>query len=217
MKKHTMTQRSEEWQFIRKGKVSGTQAKGMMGTSPARITAMYENLGESLKVGVDSDEYESPIARGNRLEPEAREAYELQTGRIVDEIGFAEHETENQLGNSPDGLVGDDGAIEIKCPEHTNYMRYWLNLEEIDGRIAYVGINKEIPKDYLWQVAQYFLVNEKLQWLDFIVYNPDITVYPMHVIHVTREDMQPSIDALLSKELTFIEDKQNILGNIIEF
>lgn len=215
-----MTQRSDEWLHIKKGEVSGTQAKGLMGTPKAKITAMYDILGESLTVGIDNnDHYESPMERGNRLEPEARMAYEDVTGYTVDEVGFCQHDLHDGIGNSPDGLVGEHGAIEIKCPEHTNYMRYWINLE-IDGddNVVFAGFNTtEIPDDYIWQVVQYFLVNEKLEWLDFVSYNPDIASYPMHIIHVTREQLAPQMEKLLVKEVVFVENKINILSKIVKF
>lgn len=217
MKIINVKQKSDEWLHVKKGKISGTQAKGLMGTPASEITTIYDLLGERLKVGVDNGEYESPIDRGNRLEPEARMLYEDMTGNSVKEIGFAEHESYANIGNSPDGFVGEDGAIEIKCPEHTNYMRYWLNIEKGEDGLYAATVNAIIPKDYVWQVAQYFLVNEKIQWLDFIVYNPDIAMYAMHIIHVTRQQMQENIDILLPKEIILLKSVENILEGIIEF
>ncbi len=202
MKKHTMAQQSPEWLHIKKGKISGTQLKGIMGTARARQEAIYDIIGERLKVGVD-DVYEHPIDRGNRLEPFAIAAYEMETGNAVQRIGFAEHEEEQYMGNSPDGIIGDEGAIEVKCPEHKNYVKIWLT--------------NEIPDDYIWQVVQYFVVNEKLQWLDFVAYNPDIPVHSMHIIHVTREELADQIKDADAKEREFLGEINGILSNIIEF
>lgn len=197
-----MPQQSPEWLHKKKGVVSGTQAKGIMGTAKARQDAIYDIIGESLKVGVD-DNYESPIDRGNRLEPEAAAAYEMETGNKTTKIGFCEHDDNARMGNSPDRLVGDDGAIEIKCPEHKNYVKYWLT--------------NEIPDDYIWQVVQYFVVNEKLQWLDFVSYNPDIPVHPIHIVRVTRFQLMDKIIELESKEKDFIAEVNKILETLITF
>lgn len=202
MKQHNMPQRSPEWLHIKKGKISGTQLKGIMGTPKARQDAIYDIIGERLKVGVN-DEYENPIDRGNRLEPFAVSAYEMETGNFVDRSGFCESDGDQFIGNSPDGLVGENGAVEIKCPEHKNYVKYWLT--------------NEIPDDYIWQVVQYFVVNEKLEWLDFASYNPDIPVHPLHIVRVLRGELQEKIDEANTKEKIFLSEINTILEQIIQF
>jgi putative phage-type endonuclease len=202
MKTYDMPQQSPEWLHKKKGVVSGTQAKGIMGTAKARQDAIYDIVGEALKVGVDT-EYENPIDRGNRLEPEAAAAYEMETGNHTTKVGFCESDKNTRIGNSPDRFVGDDGAIEIKCPEHKNYIKYWLT--------------NEVPDDYIWQVVQYFVVNEKLQWLDFVSYNPDIPVHPIHIVRVTRFQLMDKIIELEQKEQQFIAEVNAILETIIKF
>lgn len=215
MKTHTMTQRSDEWLQVKKGKVSGTQLKDLMGTPLKQRDAIYDILGESLKTGIDNnDYYESPMERGNRLEPEARAAYEALTGLEVREVGFLESDAHERVGNSPDGLVGEHGAIEIKCPEHKNYMKYWLDIDVVNFTWT---LNMSIPEEYIWQIVQYFVVNEKLQWLDFVAYNPDIPVHPIHVIRVTREELAEKMKQAEDKEAVFVTGINKLLGSIVEF
>ncbi len=90
MKKHQIEQRSNEWKQLRKGKITGTQLKSIMGTPRARKEAMYEILAERLTVGVE-DEYENAMDRGIRLEGDAIAMFELHTGKQVDKIGFVEY------------------------------------------------------------------------------------------------------------------------------
>lgn len=205
MKLHPMLQKSPEWFAKKLGKVSGTQLKGIMGTPKARQESLYDIIGERLKVTLSSTpEYENPLDRGNRLEPEALARYQIETGLEVVKMGFCEHDDEEFIGNSPDGLIdGGKGAIEIKCPEHKNYVKYWL-------------IN-EIPDDYIWQVTQYFIVNEKLEWLDFVAYNPEIPVHPIHIIRTTRADLVEKIEQAYQKEVEFLSEVNTILEGIIEF
>lgn len=202
MKTYNMPQQSPEWLQKKKGVVSGTQAKGIMGTAKARQEALYDIVGETLKMGVTT-EYENPIDRGNRLEPEAVAAYEMETGLHTTKVGFAEHETNSRIGNSPDRFVGDVGALEIKCPEHKNHIKYMLE--------------KKVPDDYIWQVVQYFVVHEKLEWLDFMSYNPDLPSHPIFIIRVTRFELMDKIIELESKEQQFIVEVNQILETLINF
>lgn len=197
-----MPQQTPEWLHIKKGVVSGTQLKGLMGTPKARQDAIYDIIGERLKVGVDDGIYESPIDRGNRLEPEAIASYEFETGYQVDRVGFCESDDSCHIGNSPDGLVGDHGAVEVKCPEHKNHVKYWLT--------------NTVPDDYIWQVVQYFVVNKELEWLDFVSYNPDIEVHPIHIIRVIRNEIVDKIEKAEKEESIFLAEVNSILDTIIK-
>lgn len=198
-----MLQKSPEWLQIKKGKISGTQLKGIMGTPKARQEAIYDIIGERLCTGIN-DEYESSIDRGNRLEPFAIARYEIETGSSVQKIGFCEHDNEQYMGNSPDGLVdGGKGAVEVKCPEHKNYVKYWLT--------------NTVPDEYIWQVVQYFVINEKLEWLDFVSYNPDIPVHPIHILRVTRTELSEKIAEADTMERVFLDEINVILEKVIEF
>lgn len=205
MKTHNnIIQKSEEWHHVRKGKITGTTLKSIMGTPRAKQEALYETIAERLTVGVEAEmaDYESDIDRGNRLEPEAIAAFEFQTGKKVEVVGFCESDDEEFIANSPDGLIGDTEAIEVKCPAGKNYVKAWLT--------------NEIHDDYHWQTVQYFVVNEKLETLYFVVYNPNIALYPMHTIEVKREDIKDDIEKAVVAQKEFLESIDEKLKTIIK-
>src|SRR3990167_9368048 len=93
MKKHSeITQGSSEWHQIRKGKITGTTLKAVMGTPKARKTALYEVLAERLTVGVE-EEYENAMERGLRLESDDVAMFELETDKKLELTGFCEDDT----------------------------------------------------------------------------------------------------------------------------
>lgn len=203
MKKHLdIAQGTSEWHHIRKGKITGTTLKAIMGTPKARQDAVYEIIAERLTVGVDDGEYENAMERGSRLEPDAIAMFELETGKSVDRIGFAEDDTNPMIANSPDGLIGDNEAVEAKCMGGKNHVKLWLtNL---------------IPDEYYWQVIQYFVVNPNLQKLYFIGYNPDIPVHPLHIIEMTRAEAEIAIGEARTAQEGFLTEVEEILADIIK-
>lgn len=201
---NNIEQKSEQWLHIRKGKITGDCLASIMGTPVARETAFYEKLAERLTVGVEI-EYENDIDRGNRLETEAIAMFELETGKKVSSIGFRQSDESEFIGNSPDGGVedvDDTEDVEIKCPNGTNYVRAWLK--------------DEVPKQYRWQKVQYFVVNEKLQTLWFALYNPTITVHPLHIIKVERKDVLQDIEDAKEEQKKFLAEVEEELSKIIK-
>ncbi len=200
MKKHNIDQRTDEWFHLRKGKVTGTVLKSIMGTPKARKTALYEVLAERLTVGVGNDE--NAMERGTRLESDAIAMFELETSKQVEIIGLCEDEDNQNIANSPDGLIGEDEAIEVKCMGGKNHVSMWLE--------------NKVPDEYEWQVIQYFVVNPKLRKLYFVGYNPDIPVHPLHIIEIYRDEIeQRIIDAKKSQE-AFLLEVESILSSIIK-
>jgi hypothetical protein len=119
------------------------------------------------------------MERGNELEPRARDYYELATGNTVVEKGFCKHD-ELECGVSPDGVIGDNGLIEIKCPSpsvHVAYLR--------------AGV---LPTKYKQQVQGQMWITER-DWCDFLSYHPSM---PALLVRVERD--QDYID-LLSAEV----------------
>lgn len=158
---HLCKQRSEAWFDIKRGKISAGGVKFILRDKTGKYKAsradlMMQLLCERL-TGVTEPTYESPDMKwGNEKELGARSAYEAKTGQWVTEVGFIEHPTIKNFGMSPDGLVGDDGLIEIKCPKTKNYLLY------LDGLI---------PKDYKTQMTTQ-MVCSKRKWCDFVGYDP---------------------------------------------
>ena len=99
------------------------------------------------------------MERGAAMEPLARGAYELRTGREIQQVGFVLHPSIKWAGCSPDGLVGEDGIVEFKCPKATTHARYI--------------IAGGIPADYLPQMNWQLSCCPGRLWNDFVSYHPD--------------------------------------------
>jgi predicted phage-related endonuclease len=77
------------------------------------------------RLGGQSESFTSAaIQRGTETEPLARSAYEVETGQMVTECGFIMHPELDRFGASPDALVGDDGLLEIKCPNTSTHIDF---------------------------------------------------------------------------------------------
>lgn len=198
---NNIEQGSDEWHQQRKGKLTGTVLKNIMGTPKARQEAIYEMIADRLTVGIESEtSFENAMDRGTRLEPDAITMFEFETGLKVDRTGFCEDETNPLIANSPDGLIGEDEAIEVKCLGGKNHVKMWLT--------------NEIPDDYKWQVIQYFVVNPNLKKLYFVGYHPDIAVHPLHIIEVPRDEQ--TIKVCKDKEEVFLKEVELELSKIIK-
>ena len=122
-------QRSPEWYQARVGKVTASRLKDVMaktksGYSTSRKNYMMELLCQSLSGHVEEGFKSSAMQRGIDLEPIARGAYEADKGVMVDEVGFIVHPSNSNFGASPDGLVDDDGLVEIKCPNTATHVEF---------------------------------------------------------------------------------------------
>lgn len=165
---------SDEWFALRCGCVTASEfatvmAKGR-GSSPSktRRTYMLKLIGEKL-TGDPTDYYSNfHMERGKELEPEARMLYTLQTGNEVQQIGFVK--AGDEIGYSPDGLVGNDGLIEIKTK---------LPHLQIEVLLA-----DEVPPEHMAQIQGGLWVTER-EWLDFVSYWPKL---PMFTKRVYRDE-----------------------------
>lgn len=97
------------------------------------------------------------MRQGIEREPDARMAYMIKTGLVVEQVGFLRHE-ELEAGASPDGLIEKDGGLEIKCPELATHL-------------SYLKLNTE-PPEYTAQIQGNLWISER-EWWDFCSYNPD--------------------------------------------
>lgn len=105
-------QLSDDWFSARGGRITASIAAGALGMNPhmSRQEAWRRAL------GIEKDSGNRHTRWGSEFEPMARSAYEVETGNMVIETGFWVHPTFDWLGASPDGLIGTDGLLEIKCP-----------------------------------------------------------------------------------------------------
>lgn len=154
MKIHKIKQGSDKWLKLRLGKFGSTDAQAIASQGRGMETKCYEKVAE-LITGELGYQYTNPdIERGNNLEDMARSAYEIATGNIVKQVGYVE--VSDHVGGSPDGLVDDDGLIEIKCPNNINFVRF-LDTRKIDSA-------------YMWQMQHLIHITNR-KWCDYVVFN----------------------------------------------
>jgi len=110
---------------------------------------------------------------GNDREPIARALYEASRGVFVEEVGFCQHDT-IFTGVSPDGLVGDDGMVEFKCPIETTHRDYMLRKDE--------------PPEYRAQIQGQMWVTGR-KWCDFVSFHPEFPANAQLIVRrVLRDD-----------------------------
>ena len=151
--------------------------------SKSRIKYIYQLAAERI-TGVKEETYSNSIMqRAMEREEEARNMYELISGETVTTVGICYLNKKKLFSCSPDGLVGDDGLVEIKCPIATTQVKYLL-----DGKV---------PIDYVQQLqGQLFVTGRK--WVDFFSYYPGLK--PL-LIRVTCD---PAFTSRLQKELLVV-------------
>lgn len=158
MKVHKCEQRSDEWFAIRKGKMTASNAQAIGNSGKGLDTYILELMAEYYAM-VPAERYTNPdIERGIELEATARGIYELERGVKIDEVGFVEGG--EFFGCSPDGLIGEDGGIEIKCTNNKNHFALMLKGES--------GIDSK----YIWQIQMCLFITGR-KWWDFVSYNPN--------------------------------------------
>lgn len=163
---HNVAQDTDEWLHVKAGKFSGTDAamftvngKSQGGIGSGLKSLIRRKVGE-LVVGPDLDGFSSKsMERGKALEPVARKQYEMENFADVDQMGFIQRG--DYTGFSPDGLVGDDGLIEIKCLEAAAFVD-WIDTEMETG---------DIDKKHYCQMQWALFVSDR-QWCDYVVYHP---------------------------------------------
>ncbi len=163
-------QGTPEWFEQRRGKVTASRiadlmAKTKSGYSTSRQNYLMQLLCERLTGKVEEGYKSTAMQRGNDLEAEARNWYQLETGESVEEVSFIDHPKINFAGASPDGLVGAEGLIEIKCPNTATHIETLRKKEPID----------RYYKQMQWQMA---VTGRK--WCDFVSFDnrlPDNLAY----------------------------------------
>jgi len=174
-------QRSEEWFAQRSGKFTGSKfvdimKRGKRDGKPLKAwhDCVWQVVSERL-----SGEYEDSVSAaslrwGTDVEPYARDAYEVETGNIVEESGFIVHPDYPFAGASPDGLIGADGGLEMKCPKSMS-----VHLKRIvDG----------LEEDHQAQIQGGLWVTKR-KWWDFYSYDPRMPEEQRGILfHIERDE-----------------------------
>lgn len=182
-----MIQGTKEWHKARAGRFTGSGVYKLLVQPRSKSDREAGVLSETAKSYILEKAYErisghyqdvssAAIEWGNDHEDDARMYYEADTGNQVTEVGFLEWGEFG--GGSPDGLVGDDGMIEIKCPFNgVNHLRYIMSED----------FAKEY-KDHYCQMQNYMMVTGR-SWCDFISYDPRIPgPGKMFIKRIERDD-----------------------------
>jgi len=157
-------QGSDAWKLERCGKVTASRIADMMaktrsGWGASRANYAAELVTERL-TGQPADKFtNSAMQWGTEQEPEARILYEMMKDVEVKQVGMVRHATIADTLASPDGLIGDDGLIEIKCPQSATHIQTLLS--------------EVVPDKYLKQIAwQMACCGPQIQWADYVSFDP---------------------------------------------
>lgn len=195
-----MIQGTPEWHQARLGKVTASRVSDVMaktktGPAAARQNYMMELLCQRLTGKSESGFVSDAMKRGTELEPIARSAYEARNGLFVTEVGLIDHPTLAGFAASPDGLVGDDGLIEIKNPNTATHIAF-MRTGKPDGK-------------YIWQMLAQMACTGRA-WCDFVSFD-DRLPEPLQFasVRIMRDDdkiaeMLAGVTAFL-KELAELE------------
>ena len=160
-------QGTEAWFEDRLGKVTASRiadvlAKTKTGYSASRTNYMTQLVLERVTQTRGESYSNAAMQWGTEQEPFARAAYEAHTGQMVEEVGFVPHPDIEASGASPDGLVGDDGMVEIKCPSSSTALECWLSYSQ--------GANPVDAKYYAQMQWQMRCADRS--WCDYVVFDP---------------------------------------------
>lgn len=199
-----LQQGSPDWLAMRVGRVTGSRVCDVLATlkkggeSAARRNYRSEIVVEML-TGLSVEHFVSPAMQwGIDNEIYARTAYELERDVSIEPVGFAVHGTMPRFGASPDGLIGDDGLIEIKCPTTGVHLDYMLS--------------GEIPAEYQAQMLAEMACTDR-QWCDFVSFDPRL---PKHLqLFIRRFDRDKGlIEALEASVVTFLAEVDEVLERL---
>lgn len=169
MKTYNFPQQSQEWFDIRLGKFTASNAQAIASNGKGLETLCFQVVAEILSKTREEGYTNPDLERGNEQETLARASYEMETGNKVETVGFCE--LNDRVGASPDGLVGEDGLVEIKCQKNSVYVQTLYS--------------KKIDTKYEWQMQMQMLVTDR-KWVDFVVFNENFP--KLIIIRVNRDE-----------------------------
>lgn len=193
---HNVQQNSPEWEALRRGKFTASifdelfLSKSTVTYEKAIAKVVYERL-----TGESPESFQSDyMKRGHELESAAHDRYNelkfVETLSVIEPGGF--FELDEFTGASPDGLIEDDGIVEIKCPAYNTMIKYL--------------IDKKLPNQYKYQVQGQLYVTGR-SWCDFFAYSPKLKP------HIIRIYPDGNIIDMIKYELDIAIKKANDLIN----
>lgn len=198
-----IVQGSPEWHALRLGKVTASRiadvvAKTKSGYSASRANYMAELIAERL-TGIPAEKFTNGAMQwGIDTEAEARDAYSFRADADVEAVGFVEHPKIPMTGASPDGYVGDDGLVELKCPNTATHFDTLLG--------------GAIPSKYVHQ-AMWQMACTGRKWCDWVSYDPRVPEeMRLFVYRIKRDDNL--IDTLETEVRSFLAEVDKKLGEL---
>ena len=194
-------QGSPEWLSERAGKVTASMVSAVLAKPETAGFRDYQaQLVAEILTGKPqgSDYTNAAMQFGTEMEPLARSAYEAETGFSVDEVGFCQHPTIDRAGASPDGLVGNSGLVEIKCPKVATHLAYLI------AGVVPAGYKNQM----LWQMAC-----TGRDWCDFASFRPDL---PEHLqLFIVRFKRDPErIKELETAVVAFLDTVDKMINQL---
>lgn len=198
-----LVQGSPEWFAARLGKVTASRvadviARTKTGYGASRANYMAELICERLTGAAPERFTNAAMIWGTEREPEARELYEFRQDAEVTQVGFVPHPTIAMSGASPDGLVGPDGLVEIKCPNTATH------LETLESG--------SVPLKYVTQM-QWQMACTGRAWCDFVSFDPRLPSHLRQFVHrLDRDDDE--IARLETEVAAFLSELEAKIGRL---
>lgn len=200
-----MEQRSPEWFALRKGKVTASRIGDILATiRNGNWAASRKHYAAQLVSERLSDKNPEPytnewIEWGIEQEAPALEAYTKATGNAVADVGFIDHPTIPLAGASPDGLIGDDGLLEIKCPATATQIERLLGAD--------------LPEGYMYQMLWQMACTGR-KWCDFVSFDPRLPEdMQLYIKRIERDDAE--IARVEREVLLFLDEVEDTARALI--
>lgn len=199
-----LEQGTEAWLAARCGRVTASRIADLMATTRSGWGASRANyaaqlIAERLTGCVQQSFTNAAMIHGTETEPEARRAYEFFVDRDVQQVGFVAHPQIDMAGASPDGLVGSDGLLELKCPNTSTHIDTLLT--------------GAIPDKYFKQM-QFQMACTGRAWCDFASY--DNRLPERMRLFVTRvERDKAAIAEIETAVIEFIAEIDDTVGKLL--
>jgi len=197
-----MVQGSAEWHAMRLGKVTASNMKNVMsngrGGAPSKMseTYMMDLIAERL-TGESKPFFENDAMKhGTETEPQARAMFEIQEGVEVEEVAFIEYD--DYTGVSPDGLIGDDGLIEIKCPNTATQIKR--------------ALSSDYAADYKDQIQMQLWVSGR-QHCYFLSFDPRLDCAAGYLLQKVERD-EEYIKKMAEKTTAFVTKMNELLNTL---
>lgn len=216
-------QGSAAWKNARAGHITGSgfqhvlaKLKDPKKESKARQNYRFQLLTERISGQPIAEINAAPLSWGKEHEEDAKVAYEMYMAEqgqhvFVERVGFVQHKTLDWVGSSPDGLVGEHGIVEVKCP--WNSMHHLMTIINASKTLAAaLSLSNDmplvaVPEEHLPQIQGNLWVLER-QWADFVSFDPRMPPHlQLYVARVERDEA--FIKTLEAEVIKFLEEIEN--------